>query len=80
MEKSFGKYVLNEILCKSPSIKNMQNKFTQYVSFMFTIPYMACISTLTTCKTCINFHKKQVYVKAFHIYAACQSNQVDSFD
>lgn len=80
MEKSFGKYVLNEILCKSPSIKNMQNKFSQYVSFMFTIPYMACISTLTTCKTCINFHKKQVYVKAFHIYAACQSNQVDSFD
>lgn len=80
MEKSFGKYVLKEILCKSPSIKNMQNKFTQYVSFMFTIPYMACISTLTTCKTCINFHKKQVYVKAFHIYAACQSNQVDSFD
>lgn len=80
MEKSFWKYVLKEILCKSPSIKNMQNKFTQYVSFMFTIPYMACISTLTTCKTCINFHKKQVYVKAFHIYAACQSNQVDSFD
>lgn len=80
MEKSFGKYVLKEILCKSPSIKNMQNKFTQYVSFMFTIPYMACISTLTTCKTCINFHKKQVYVKVFHIYAACQSNQVDSFD
>lgn len=80
MEKSFLKYVLKEILCKSPSIKNMQNKFTQYVSFMFTIPYMACISTLTTCKTCINFHKKQVYVKAFHIYAACQSNQVDSFD
>lgn len=80
MEKSFGKYVLKEILCKSPSIKIMQNKFSQYVSFMFTIPYMACISTLTTCKTCINFHKKQVYVKAFHIYPACQSNQVDSFD
>lgn len=65
MEKSFGKYVLNEILCKSPSIKNMQNKFSQYVSFMFTIPYMAYISTLTTCKTCINFHKNKFMLRPF---------------